>query len=374
MRGKRAALAHSALFPFLVVIALAAGGQTRASEDASSELVFLTWPDYIEPKLVEAFERSRGVRVRFAYFETDDDRNDLMAKGGGIGFDLAVVNSPNIPVYRRMGWLSPVGAEDVPNQRYLSPAWIHAVPDAAGYAVPYFWGTTGIAYRADLVPEPIRSWRQFFQPLEALRGKVGTIRNARDMIGMALKSLGFSANSTTAGEIRAAEQVLFRQLPYLGHIGYPSLGKNSDLVSGELWIAMMYSGDALMLREHHPAISYVLPEEGSEIWIDYLAVLARSPRKALATDFIDFVNEPDHAARNALFVHYATPNVAASKLLPRKFLEDPVIYPSEEVLMRSEYFVDLPPEAIRLRNEVNTRVLSAAQAAGVDPRAAEFAE
>jgi spermidine/putrescine transport system substrate-binding protein len=345
------------LLPIWGLTPLASAGESDAIASSAPELVCLTWTDYIDPDLVEAFERSRGVKVRFVYFETDEERNELMAEAGGKGFDLAVVNSPNIPVYRRFGWLSPLGPAEVPNIRHIAPRWSGALAEAQGYAVPYFWGTTGIAYRRDLVPEPITSWRQYFSPPESLRGKIGAIRNSRDMIGMALKSLGFSANSVEPAEILAAEAVLAGQRPFLGQIGYLSLLEDSELVTGRLWVAMIYNGDALVLKNRHPDIVFTLPEEGGEVWIDYLTVLASSDNKGLAADFIDFVNQPSRAARNALFVQYATPNAAAEPLLPEEFLSDPAVYPGDETLKRSEFYVDLPANIVRLRNDIYTRVI-----------------
>ncbi len=348
------------LISILGLTPLASAGDSAAVAGNEPELVFLTWTDYIDPDLVEAFERSRGVKVRFVYFETDEERNELMAAADGKGFDLAVVNSPNIPVYRRFGWLSPLGPAEAPNIRHIASRWIQALTEAQGYAAPYFWGTTGIAYRRDLVPEPITSWRQYFSPPESLRGKIGIIRNSRDVIGMALKSIGFSANSVEPAEIRAAESVLAGQRPYLGQIGYLSVLEDSELVSGRLWAAMIYSGDALVLKKHHPDIVFTLPEEGGEVWIDYLTVLAASENKRLAADFVDFANQPSRAARNALFVHYATPNAAAEALLPEAFLSDSTIYPEGEPLTRSDFYVDLPASIVRLRNDVYTRVILSA--------------
>ena len=120
---------------------------------------------------------------------------------------------------------------------------------------------------------------------------------------------------------------------------------------------MLYSGDALMVQEHHEDIEYVLPEEGGNIWVDYLVVLESSKNKDLALAFINFLNEPENAAQLAEFVYYATPNKAAEKLLPAEFLEDPVIYPSKEALAKSEFHNPLPPRAAKKRNLAVSKIL-----------------
>ena len=336
---------------------LPAGAEQVPSALGSVSLKFLTWADYIDPEVVHEFEQKFDAHVEFTYFESDDARDDVLVESDGSGFDVVVVNSPQFPAYRQRGWLAPLTGRNVPNLRHVDGKWLRALPDAVGFGVPYFWGTTGIAYRADLVPEPITTWRQLFQPIEALRGRIVLIKNARDVIGMALKSLGFSANSDNLDELDQAERILLAQKPFVRSYSYVSLGEESDLVTGEAWVAMMYNGDAAMLREHSPSIVYLVPEEGGELWIDYLTVLESSSNKKLAADFVNFLNQPDMAARVALFVHYATPNDAAEKRLPGDFLQDPVIYPPEAVLDRSEFYRELPARVAKRRNAIFARLL-----------------
>jgi spermidine/putrescine transport system substrate-binding protein len=328
----------------------------RAAPSAR-EIVFLTWADYIDPDVVRDFEHKFHAHIRFVYFETDDARDDLMVQSDGHGYDLVTVNSPQFHTYVKQGWLSPLGEEAIPNLRHISEHWKNAVQGAGGYGVPYFWGTTGIAYRADLVPDKLRSWKQIFEPQDAIKGKIVMVRNARDVIGMALKALGYSADSSDPAALQQAERLLLSQKPYVKSYSYVSLGEGSMLLSGQASVAMMYSGDALMLREHDPRVVYTVPAEGGEIWLDYLTVMASSPHKKLAKEFINFLNEPANAARVALFVHYATPNEAAEKLLPAEFLRDPVVYPSPEVLNRCEFYGDLPPRGVQIRNRIFARLL-----------------
>jgi spermidine/putrescine transport system substrate-binding protein len=321
------------------------------------ELVFLTWSDYVDPALLSAFESRCGCVVRQVFFETDDFRDELMLESEGAGFDVVIVNGLMLDRYRRRGWLEPVLQEGLANLSHVNPRWVEAFEAAAGHAVPYFWGTMGIAYRKDLVQEPITSWRQFFEPPETLRGKLALIRSARDMLTGPLKALGYSLNATDPAQLAEAEHLLAAQKPYVFSYSYVSLSEQSTLVTGEVVAAVTFNGDALVLQQHEPNIVYVLPEEGSEIWVDYLTVSARSTNKALAWRFIDFLNQPDNAARNARFVHYASPNLAAERLLPAEFLADPVIYPGAESLKNSEFYRSLPPRVERKYSEIYNRMV-----------------
>ena len=244
-----------------------------------------------------------------------------------------------------------------PNLIHIDKRWLEAFPGLEGYTVPYFWGTMGIAYRKDLVQAPLTSWMDILQPAESLRGRIGMVENSRDALGMALKALGYSVNSTDSKQIKAAEQLLLAQKPYVKTYTYIALNEESALVTGDIIATMIYSGDALMVQEHHEEIDYVVPTEGGNIWVDYLVVLENSKNKELAVAFLNFLNEPENAAQLAEFVYYATPNMAAEKLLPAEFLEDPIIYPSQAVLSRSEFYKPLPPRASKKRNIAFSRVL-----------------
>jgi spermidine/putrescine transport system substrate-binding protein len=240
----------------------------------------------------------------------------------------------------------------VSGRTHIDADWQNAFAAARGYAVPYFWGTLGIGYRTDLVPEKIVSWKQFYRPSERLRGKLGMIKSSRDVIGMALKALGYSANSSDPKQLAEAEQLLRAQKPYVGDYTYIDLDEKSELVTGKIVASMMYSGDALMVKEHHPEIVYVLPEEGGNLWVDYWTVMNRSQIRELAMAFINFLNQPKIAARLAEFVYYATPNKAAEKLMSEEFLQDPTIYPNRKQLEKSEFYTKLPPRASKKRNRI----------------------
>jgi len=320
-------------------------------------LVILNWSEYIDPELVAAFEQQFNAKVNEVYFESDDQRDDMLLETSGVGYDLVMVNGANVESYRKRNWLAALDEQKVPNLKQINSHWLDAFPGVRGHAVPYFWGTLGIAYRRDLVPVAPTSWMDIFRPEASLHGRIGMVGNSRDLIGMALKALGYSANSTDATAIKAAESLLLAQKPYVKSYTYLALGEESALVSGEVMAAMMFSGDALMVQEHDENIQYVLPSEGGNIWVDYLAVMENSRNKDLAWAFINFINEPQHAAQLAEYVHYATPNVAAERLLPQEFREDPVIYPSKEALANSEFHATLPPRATRQRNVAFARVM-----------------
>lgn len=333
---------------------VAAGSPSPAPK---AELRFLNWSEYMDPALLKEFEQRFGVRVTEVYFESDAMRDDMLVETDGKGYDVILANGIALRPYQRRGWLARFGEAEVPNLKHVDRRWLDLFPESRGYAAPFFWGTTGIGYRRDLVGEEIDSWMQLYRPAEGLRGRIYMNKDGRDVIGMALKALGYSANSIDSREVAEAEKLLLAQKPYVKSYGYPLLSAKSGLVTGEILAAMMFNGDVLMVQEHHPEITYVLPKEGGNIWVDYLAVGQASEHKAQAYQFIDFLNEPTIAARLAQFVYYATPNKAAEALLPEEFLGDPIIYPPPQVLKHSEVYTHLPPRAQKRRNGIFARLL-----------------
>lgn len=324
----------------------------------AKELSLLIWANYMDPEVLGEFEKRTGIRVKQTYFYSDTARDELLLETGAGGFDLVIVNGGSIRVLAKRGWLEKVNEQDIDNLKLINPRWRNEHQSAKLYGVPYFWGTLGIAYRKDLVPLGVSSWMDLLRPAEVVRGKVSMIRDSADMIGMALKALGYSLNSTDKKELKAAEMLLLEQAPYVKTYKYVSLDEHSALVSGQVSMSLMYNGDALMVQKYNNNIAYVLPEEGGNIWVDYMCVLKKSANKTAANRFIDFINEPEIAARNAQYVYYATPNQAAEKLLPADFTNNQVIYPKGKAIQNSEFYQRLAPRAQKHRASIFSRIVN----------------
>lgn len=353
-KNKACTCKYTALLLVLTLIVLSC--PLRASEP--TELNFLNWSDYMDPKILEEFKQRNGVTVKQTYFESDAARDELLLATGGRGFDLAIIDGASIQILVKRGWLEPIDETDIPNLAHIDPRWRAVHQKAKVYSVPYFWGTLGIAYRQDLVAFPVSSWMDLLRPAEELHGRVAMISGARDLIGVALKALGYSLNSTNIQELNEAEALLQTQAPAVKTYKAVSRDENSALVNGQVVMSMMYSSYASMVQEHHDEIAFVLPKEGSNIWVDYISVLSGSTNKAAAKQFINFLNEPEIAARLALFVYSATPNLAAEALLPAEFMSDPVIYPNDKALEKSETHHRLPAQTQKTRAAIFSRLVN----------------
>ncbi|MBX9606439.1 MAG: spermidine/putrescine ABC transporter substrate-binding protein [Gammaproteobacteria bacterium] len=328
-----------------------------AAEGGHDELVILNWADYVDPDLIAAFERQHKVNVRVVNYEDDDNRDQLLLATNGSGYDLVVVNETRISVYRAHGWIAPLTAAEVPNLRHVDAKWLDKAPAAKGHAAPYFWGTVGIAYRSDLVKKPPQGWTDLLQPTDDLKGKVAMLSSSREILGMALKATGHSVNSADHHDIDEAMRLLLAQKPYVRAYQQSLLNERSELVTGDVQMRMTFNGDALTLKRFNPNIEYVVPAEGTGLWVDYITVMATAANAKLAYAFVDFLNQPANAAQNAQYASFATTNAAAEKLLPAAFRANPAVYPDAKTLANSEMFAAMPPRVLSYRNTKFSQLL-----------------
>ncbi len=319
-------------------------------------LTLYNWSEYSDDALIATFEKENGIKINQVYYETDELKDEyLLSTNGGEGLDIIVGSEASFRNYLKRQWLAPVTSSSIPNLKHIAPRWSSS--RISDYSVPYLWGTVGIVYRKDKIPDTISSWLDIYRPQPALKDKIVMIDDSKDTLGLALKALGYSLNSTQVNELAAAEKLLRKQKPYVKNYGYINLSEESSLIKGDVWMTMVYNGDGLTLQEMHPGIKFVVPQEGTNIWTDHIAVLNTSTQKDLALKFINFINEPKNAAQLAVSLNFATPNAGATEYLPTSFLNDPSIYPDKTIVEKSESYTDLKPREQKKRNEIYLRVV-----------------
>ncbi len=295
----------------------------------SSELSIYNWSEYIAPEVIEKFEAEYGVKVIIDSFE---DNESLFAKfqaGGNPGYDLIVPSDYMIERMIKAGMLDKIDWANVPNIKNIGPEYLNLYFDPnQEYSVPYFWGTTGIAYDTNRVEGEITSWRNIFQPAEGIRGRIGLLNDQRETIGAALRYLGYSPNSTDPNEIEAAKNLLLEHKQYVAGY-YDSIVARDNLISGDVVVAMTYPGDALVAAQQKSSIKYVIPEDGATIWQDGWCIPVGAPHKYTAEVFLNFMLRPDIAAENANLMGYPTTNSEAVRqgLVDRALTQDKTIYP-----------------------------------------------
>ena len=326
----------------LALFALASVSTAR-SEDA----VFVyNWADYIDESLLPRFEKATGLKLVYDTFDTTDAVEERLLAGAS-GYDVVATSGLFLARQRRNNVFQALDRARLPNLRHLSPA-IAALAqkfDPGGtLAVPYLWGTIGLGFdRAKIlerVPEaPLGSLAMIFDPdiLERLADcGVAVPDSPADTIPAALRYLGLDPDSKDPKVLARAEELLKRIRPFVAKFESNII---EELASGEVCLALAYSGDvrqaAAKARGAEGAdIEYRIPDEGAAVWFDMLAVPADAANVVEAHRFLDYMLDPEVAAKIAAKVGFASPNAGASALIPASLRGDASIYPPPDIVAK----------------------------------------
>ncbi len=343
----RAALASSLVAP---AITACRSERRPPAPGLEPELNIYNWFDYIGPDTIAGFEEEFGVRVTY---DTFDSNEAMVAKvlNGATGYDLIVPTGYQLPLLRSRGLLAKLDRSKLTNWDNLMPLFRGTPADPGGeYGVPWQWGITGIAYRADLVPSVPDSWGSFASGDVTERATM--LDDGREVLGAMLRYRGHSLNSTDPLELAGARQDAIDAKAHL--LAFMTLPVKGQLVTGDVVMAQFWNGDAHQAQRENPNVAFSLPREGSLIFNDYMVLLSNAPHPAAATAFLNYILRPDVAAAISEETGYGTPNQAAQERM-----RDPIPYPSPEELARLEFQRDLGP-ATALWDRIWTEVKASA--------------
>jgi len=316
---------------------------------SAAELVLLTWPDYIAPENLAAFEAESGVRVRLEVVPSAVEMVERVRRGPPV--DVLAPPDYAVRELAAEGRLLQIDRAALPNAANLAPEFVGNRPHDVGdrFSVPKDWGTTGYLLRKDRVERPATAWADFWRLAAECPGKACVLDSPGEVIGAALKMRGGSYNSVDPEDLARARDDLLALRPHL-------LAFETDykplLASARAWLALGWNGDAVALRRMGHPIRYVLPAEGSQTWEDDWAIASDSSHPAEAHSFLDFMLRPEVAAVEAAYTGYATPNRAALGLLPVEARQDVSTYPPPNLRTRLEHGLPLEAEGARLRAEI----------------------
>lgn len=257
-------------------------------------------------------------------------------------YEVVVLENNNIKPLSDEGLLAEIEYQNVPNFKNTSPSFRDLAFDPGNqHSIPFDYGTTGLVVRSDLVDAPVTRWADLWDPRFA--GRVAARPLAYELIGMALKSLGFPLNSEDPQELEAALQYLLELKPSLRLVDDPTSDAVQILLSGEAVIMVGWGTDALRARQENDAIVYVLPEEGTLIWGQSFVIPSNSPRKETAELFLDYILRPEISAQITNQNRYATANQAAYLLIEPGIFNDPIVFPPAEIIRKSDWHLPLSP-------------------------------
>lgn len=288
------------------------------------------WATYIGAETIATFEDLCGVTV---IYDVYDSNESLVARlrQGNPGYDVAFPSDYIVPVMMQEDMLVPLELDKIPNYAHVGAIWQETLTaDVLEYVVPYMWGPTGIAYNTETLTEPVTSWEQFFNH----SGPVAWLADPRAMLSIALTVLGYDPNSVNPDEIGEARDYLVAHSSNV--VAVAADDGQALLERGEVDMAVEYAGDIYQLIQDCECETYafVLPQEGSSLFVDNLVVLTDAPNPELAYVFIDYILDPYVNADIVNQIVYPTANQAAidSGFIREEIASDPAVFPAPESL------------------------------------------
>ncbi len=345
-------------------------GEGDAAAAEKKVLFVLNWSDYIGETTIADFEAKTGIKVTYDVFDSNEVLETKLLAGRS-GYDVVVPTAPFLERQIKAGVFLKLDKSQLPNLVHMDPQIMErtARHDPGNeHSITYLWGTVGIGYNPDMVrkalgTETIDSWSAILEPENAAKlAKCGItiLDSPTDVFSSVLIYRGLDPNSERPEDLATVEQTLTRVRPYIKY--FHSSQYINDLASGEICVAIGWSGDVLQARDRAAAaatpirIAYAIPKEGAVNYFDMFAIPADAPHPGNAHEFLNFMMEPAVIAKVSDKVRYANGNLDSLPLISAAVREDRSIYPDAEV--RERLYPDLAesPEYSREMNRAWTRI------------------
>jgi len=325
----------SALLAGAAALAVASGAS------AAEKIVISNWDGYMPADMLERFTAETGIQAELAVHATNEEIMGKVVAGKGKGYDVLFVSSPFVEALKNLGLVAELDHAKIPNMKNLYPEAMKLDYDPGNtVSVPYAWGTTGLCYRSDLVEGTPDSWMDLLKPADALKGKVTMLSTDRWLMAAAFLAEGKSVNSTDDADLAAAKDLLVAAKQDL--LAYDDTTFYSKLVSGEASLVHAWDGWCNYGIAENAEIKYVVPKEGSDLWVDTIVVTAASDHKDAAMKFIDFILQADNGAWVPENILYKVPNKAAMEALDPALVEQyPNLGMTPAELLQQEQLRDL---------------------------------
>jgi spermidine/putrescine-binding protein len=320
-----------------------------ASESGEKVYVY-NWGEYIDPDVIDMFEEETGIKVVYDEFEQNEEMYAKI-KANAVQYDVVCPSDYMIQKMIDEDLLAEINFDNVPNITNIDQTYLDSSKNfdpENKYSVPYCWGTLGILYNKTMVDEPIDSWAAIFD--EKYSGNILMIDSVRDAFAIALAYLGYDINSTDEAQLEEAKQLLQSQYPLVQ--AYVVDQVRDKMIGGEAALGVIYSGEAIFTKRENPDLEYIVPKEGSNVWIDGWVIPKNCRNKDNAEAFINYMCSPEIALKNFEFITYSTPNKVAREMITDEDIKNsPVAFPDQTILDRCTTFRYLGDDIEALYND-----------------------
>lgn len=339
-------------------------GKSQAKAGSNGEVYVYNWGEYIDESVIEEFEKETGIKVVYDLFETNEEMYPVI-EAGGVKYDAVCPSDYMIQKMAQNHLLAEINFDNIPNYKEIDPKYLEmskSFDPENKYSVPYSWGTVGILYNTKMVAKediPTK-WSDLWD--EKFKDNILMQDSVRDAFMVALKSLGYSMNTTNEQEIKEAKELLIKQKPLVQ--AYVIDQVRDKMIGGEAAVGVIYSGEMLYIQNEVKdlgldySLEYVIPEEGTNLWLDSWVIPANAPNKENAEKWINFLCRPDIAKKNFEYITYPTPNKGAFDLLDPEVKNNKALFPDDSMLKNSEVYKYLGDQSDSLYNEAWKEVKS----------------
>ena len=315
-------------------------------------VIVYNWGEYVDPDTLDMFEEETGIKVIYDEFETNETMYPRI-ENGAAEYDVVCPSDYMISKMIQNDLLMELNFDNIPyakaniGDQYFEQS--RGFDKENKYSVPYCWGTVGILYNKTMVDEPITSWAQLWD--EKYEDEILMQDSVRDAFMVAEKLCGFSMNTVDPEELQIAKDALIAQKPLVQDYVIDQV--RDKMIGGEAAIGVIFSGEAIYTQYENPDLEYVVPEEGTNVWIDSWVVLKDAPNKENAEKFINFMCREDIALKNFEYLTYSTPNVTAWELIEDDEIKySPIAFPDLSQYSDLETYSYLGEDADLLYNEL----------------------
>ncbi|MDF2543566.1 MAG: putative secreted protein [Herbinix sp.] len=324
-------------------------GCSKDTTGENGKVYVYNWGEYMDPEVRDMFEEETGIEVIYDEFEQNEEMFPKI-ESGAVSYDVVCPSDYMIKKMIDADLLAEINYDNIPNISNIDAAYLKSAEEydpGNKYSVPYCWGTVGILYNKTMVEEPIDSWGAIFD--EKYSGNILMIDSVRDAFGIALAYLGYSMNSTNEAELDEAKALLQEQYPLVQ--AYVVDQVRDKMIGEEAAMGVIYSGEAIFTQRENPDLEYVVPKEGSNVWIDGWVIPKNSQNKENAEAFINYMCKAEIAKMNFDYITYSTPNSAARELIEDDDIKNsPIAFPDQSVLDRCSTYQYLGEEMESLYN------------------------
>ncbi len=315
-----------------------------------NDIYLYNWDEFLSDRVVTQLSDTYGIFLKQQFFSDESIRDEVLLSERRGAFELVIIESVKLNELAKQNLFHNLRELQQSIADNIDSRWVEGCGE---HGIPYAWGTSGILYRSDKINTPT-SWKTILEPDTNISGRISMYYEPTDLVSTALLANEFDPFTNNEQELRIAYKTLQAQKPHIESSEYVIDYTHQPERLAEIDLAYGYSGDSYTLNDVEPNASwaYVVPQEGTTLWLECMAAINNGELSPQATTILSFLSQPEIAAQNAMDSWFATPSSKAKALTSQEYQNDPELFPSKEVLERSYLYKQLEPDSIQIRNRI----------------------